>query len=161
MENTLSGLADLITRGGIYREVKGNNPREVLKSLISSLPPLKSIPPAELLNVVLEREALMSTGIGGGIAIPHPRNPLAESESAQFVALAFLEHPVDWNSLDGEQVDTLLLIVSSSARQHLQILSEITYFCRQEDFLSLIKSRKEGEELLSYIKNTEKNWRNK
>jgi len=152
-------LADLIKRGGLYQGLRGTNPREVLEAFIGALPPIPSVQADELLTAVLEREALMSTGIGGGIAIPHPRNPFAGVDSGQFVALGFLETAVDWNSLDGEKVDTLLLIVSCSAKQHLQTLSEITFFCRQKDFCRLLKGRAPLEELLRFIREAEKNWK--
>jgi PTS system nitrogen regulatory IIA component len=153
------GLAELIKRGGVYSGLRGTNLREVLEAFIGALPSIPSVPADKLLTAVLEREALMSTGIGGGIALPHPRNPLAGTESEQFVALALLEAPVNWNSLDGEKVDTLLLIVSSSAKQHLQTLSEITFFCRQKDFCRLLKERAPLEELLCFIREAEKNWK--
>jgi len=152
------GLAELIGRGGIYCGLKGSSPREVLGAFVQALPPVPSVPADVLLTAVLEREALMSTGIGGGIALPHPRNPLVRAENEQFVALAFLETPVDWNSLDGQKVDTLLLIVSCSAKQHLQTLSEITFFCRQKDFCRLLKDRAPLEDMLRFIREAEKNW---
>jgi PTS system nitrogen regulatory IIA component len=152
------GLAALIDRGGLYPNLRGTNPGEVLEAFIRALPPIPSVSADELLKAVMEREALMSTGIGGGIALPHPRNPLAGVDSEQFVALGFLDTPVNWNSLDGEKVDALLLIVSSSAKQHLQTLSKITFFCRQKDFCRLLKERAPLEELLCFIKETEKNW---
>ena len=157
MKTNEFGLAELISRGGVYKGVKGSTPREALTALIDALP--SSLREARLLEAVLEREALMSTGIGGGIALPHPRNPLVQSESEQFAALAFLERAVDWNSLDGEKVDTLLLIVSSSAKLHLQTLSVINYFCRQENFCRLLRERAAGEEIISFINEAEKNWR--
>ena len=154
-----SGLAELIERGGVYRNIKGNTPRDVLTAIIGALPPIPSVAAEKLLNAVLEREALMPTGIGGGIAIPHPRNPLVESDNEKFTALVFLENPINWNSLDGAPVDTLFLIVSASAKQHLQTLSEITFFCRQEDFCRLLKRRAPLEEILKFIVEAEKNWK--
>jgi len=153
------GLSELIRKGGFYPNLRGTSPREVLEALIGSLPPIPSVSADKLLTAVLEREALMSTGIGGGIAIPHPRNPLTATEGERFVALAFLETAVNWNSLDGVKVDTLLLIVSSSAKQHLQTLSEITFFCRQKDFNRLLKERAPLEEMLRFITEAEKNWK--
>jgi len=158
MLETGMNLAELIERGGIFASVKGNLPREALSSLVSMLPPLPSLPPDTLLEAVLEREALMPTGIGNGIAIPHPRNPLAATEGEQFTAIAFLEHPIDWNSLDGKKVDTLILIVSASAGQHLRTLSRINYFCRQEEFSLLLKNHAPLCELLHYIREAEKSW---
>jgi len=154
-----SGLGELISRGGVYGNIKGSSPKEVLSALIGTLDPVPSIPADRLLEAVLEREDLMSTGIGAGVALPHPRNPLVNSDDEQFAALAFLECPVNWHSLDGERVDTLFLIVSASARQHLQTLSEISYFCRQENFSRLLKERAAPEVLLGFIMEAEKNWK--
>ena len=153
------GLADLIERGGICRDLKGTTPREVMAALIGTLPPIPSVSQDLLLRAVLEREALMSTSIGNGIALPHPRNPLVKTESEQFVALAFLQNQVDWKSLDGEQVETLMLIVSASAKQHLRTLAEITFFCRQEEFCRLLQERTSMEELTRFITEAEKNWK--
>ena len=152
-------LAELIKRGGLYQDIPGANPREVLSALIAALPAIPSVKADKLLEAVLEREALMPTGIGKGIALPHPRNPLLQSEHEQFTALAFLKQPVDWNSLDGERVDTLLLIASATAKGHLRTLSEITFFCRQEDFSRLLKERAPLEALLRFIREAEKNWK--
>ena len=153
-----TSLAGLIKRGGIHRDVQGTTIQEVLSSLITAIPSIPSVQADGLLWAVLEREALMSTSIGNGIALPHPRNPLVTDDNEQFTALAFLKHPVDWNSLDGERVDTILLIVSSSAKQHLHTLSEINFFCRQEDFRRLLKNRDKPEDILKYISETETNW---
>ena len=101
----------------------------------------------------------MSTGIGKGIALPHPRNPFIQEDSGQFAALAFLEQPVNWYSLDGKKVDTLLLIVSSTAKQHLQTLSEINFLCRQDDFYQLLRKRAGEKELLPFIRETENWWK--
>ena len=155
----INGLAELIERGGIYRGVAGTTPREVLNALVKALPPVLPTPANTLLQAVLEREELMSTGIGQGIALPHPRNPLVSSAAEQFAALAYLDAPVNWNSLDGKPVETLLLIVSASAKTHLHTLSEMTFFSRDEGFCRLLRERASSEELLRYIGDTEKNWR--
>jgi PTS system nitrogen regulatory IIA component len=151
------GFGELIERGGVYNKVPGTNPKEVLSALIGLLPQLRQS--EDLLKAVLEREALMSTSIGRGIALPHPRNPAVSKSEDQFAALAFLEHPVDWNALDSKPVDTLLLIVSASAKLHLHTLSKITFFCQQDVFLELLKKRASKEEIIKFIKDTERDWK--
>ena len=151
-------LTELIERGGVYTDIEGTTPREVLTAFIRTLPVIPSVTGDKLLTAVLEREALMSTGIGKGIALPHPRNPLVTSDADQFVALAFLKKDVDWNSLDGKPVDTLLLMISASAKQHLHILSRINFLCHQDAFFRMLKDRVPREELLSFIRESEKNW---
>ena len=150
------GFSEFIERGGIYRDIMGENPEEVLTSLVGALPIFPSVPADTLLQAVLERELLMPTGIGKGIALPHPRNPVISPESEQFTVLAFLEKPVAWDSLDGEKVDTLMLIVSASAKQHLSALSEINFLCRQEAFIKLLKERPALDEILAFIREAEK-----
>jgi PTS system nitrogen regulatory IIA component len=159
LTETGKGLAELIEKGGVYFNVEGNTPRKVLNALIKSLSLFPSTLSNELLEAVIEREELRSTSIGGGIAVPHPRQPIIETDDEQFVAYAFLKEPVDWYSLDGERVDTLLLIVSSSVRQHLQTMSEVSFFSRQEEFRRLLKKRAPLEELMHFIREAEKNWR--
>ena len=151
-------LSELIERGGLYRNIGGTTIEAVLTSFIKALPPSPHVMGEDLLRAVLEREALMPTGIGNGIALPHPRNPFAMDNNGQFVTLAYLENPINWTALDGNMVDTLLLIVSSSANLHLRILSEITFFSRQENFIRLIKERSSLDELLDFIRHTEKTW---
>jgi len=151
-------LASLIRRGGFYQGIPGTSPREVLSSLIETLRLPSSVRGEDLLRAVLEREALMSTGIGGGIALPHPRNPLVLSPEEQFVTAALLEIPVGWQALDGKPVDTLFLIVSASSKAHLRILSEINYFCRQQDFVQLLRQGLPAEYLTDYIEAMEKKW---
>jgi PTS system nitrogen regulatory IIA component len=158
MENNGS-LGELIEKGGIYYKVPGTNPKEVLGALIGFLPHQEAIQNKALLNAVQEREALMSTSIGKGIALPHPRNPAVSKSEDQFAALAFLEHPVDWNALDGKPVNTLFLIVSASAKLHLQTLSKITFFCQQDAFLELLRKKASKEDIIKFIKDTEREWK--
>jgi PTS system nitrogen regulatory IIA component len=111
-----------------------------------------------LLTAVLEREDLMPTAMGNGIALPHPRNPVIEKEDAQFAALAFPENNIDWGALDGKPVTTVILAVSASARMHLSTLQRITFFCRDGEFSALLARRAGAEEILGYIEKTEAGW---
>lgn len=149
------GLGGLLERGGVYYGLGGGSVREVLDALIKAIPSPGSRD--DLLRTVLEREALMSTGMGGGIAIPHPRTPAPEKN--QFAALAFLENPVDWKAPDGIPVDTLLLVVSASAKFHLKTLSAISFLCMQDEFRKLLAQRASQEKIIGFINETEQKWK--
>ena len=150
-------LASLVERGGVYRNVSGENPKDLIAAVINCLPPVPSLDPRELYREILEREALVSTGIGRGIAVPHPRNPMLDS--APFVAVIFPTQPLDWNTPDGNKVHTVFLIVSSSIKQHLNTLSEINFLCQQEKFYSLIKERASEEAIIAGIREAETIWK--
>jgi PTS system nitrogen regulatory IIA component len=159
-ENTWS-LASLIERGGIHYNVPGSNPKELLAGAIDLLPSVPSLDPQELYREILEREALMSTGVGRGIALPHPRNPMlgdGAKGGGPFVAIIFPVQPLDWNTQDGSKVHTVFLLVSSSAKQHLNTLSKINFLCQQEKFSSLIKARSSKEDIIAAIREAEASW---
>ena len=149
-------LSTLLRRGGVYYQVPGKHPKEALSSLVDIL--AAPLSPANLLQAILEREELMPTAMGNGIALPHPRNPVIEKEEDQFAALAFPENEIDWGALDGKPVHSIILIVSASARMHLFSLQRITFFCRDDGFCLLLKNRAPAEEIVGYVEKTEQGW---
>jgi PTS system nitrogen regulatory IIA component len=152
-------LASLVERGGVYHNVPGATPKDLLAAVINCLPPLPSLDVNALYREILEREALVSTGIGRGIALPHPRNPLIGEDGEPFAAIIFPAQPLDWNAPDGIKVHTVFLIVSSSIKQHLGTLSKINFLCQQEDFYALIAERASEEVIIAAIQRAENKWK--
>jgi len=154
-----NNLASLIERGGVYHNVPGANSKELIAAVINCLPAISSLDPRELYREILEREALVSTGIGRGIALPHPRNPMLGEDGEPLVAVVFPAQPLDWNSPDGGKVHTIFLIVSSSTKQHLNTLSKINFLCQQEKFYSLIERQAPEEDIIAAIQEAEIIWK--
>jgi len=156
-------LAGLLSRGGVYYHLPGKLPKEALSSFIDLIPAPTGTSAGvsskeKLLQAILEREELMPTAMGNGIALPHPRNPIIEKEEEQFVALAFPENEIDWGALDGKPVHSIILIVSASPKMHLSTLQRISFFCRDEKFCALLKRRAPAEEIMRLIEETEQGW---
>ena len=88
---------------------------------------------------VLSREEVETTGIGQGIAIPHAR---VASVTSSVVATATLAEPVAWNSVDGEPVDVVFLLVGNREMpgQQLQVLARISKLVRIESFLTDLRA---------------------
>jgi PTS system nitrogen regulatory IIA component len=162
MESGGPNLSALLRRGGIFYHAPGKLSREILTWLVDAIPARNAgsegIDKDLLLKAVLEREDLMPTAMGNGIALPHPRNPVIEKEEDQFAALAFPENAIDWAALDGKPVTTVILAVSASARMHLSTLQRITFFCRDGTFCALLARRAAAEEIFAYIEKTEAGW---
>ncbi|MCL2067910.1 MAG: PTS sugar transporter subunit IIA [Treponema sp.] len=156
--NRKDNLAELVARGGVYHGVTGSYPSTVLTNVINLLPAFPSFKAETLLQAVLEREALMPTGIGRGVALPHPRTPLLKETDSPFVAINFPAEPLDWNTPDGSKVHTIFLIVSISSKQHLNVLSRINFLCQQEYFRTLIKSQAPKETIITAIREAEASW---
>jgi len=157
-EINIDSLAQLITRGGIYYNVGGNDRAQFMSDFIGRL---TAMPPAKkqaLFQAVMEREALMSTGIENGIALPHPRTPMLNDSEEPFAAIAFPLAPLDWDTPDNSKVHTVLLIVSKSPKQHLGVLSGINVLCRDENFFPLLSKQAEKDKIIAAVEEAEKNW---
>jgi PTS system nitrogen regulatory IIA component len=105
-----------------------------------------------LLAVLEAREAMGSTGIGDGIAIPHVRNPILLHVSRPMVSLFLLDRPVDFDSIDGRPVHAIFLVVSSSVPSHLRILAELGLALRDSELRRLLQVRAPDHELMDRIR---------
>jgi PTS system nitrogen regulatory IIA component len=152
-------LAQLVMRGGIYYDILGSNKEEIISKIIESIPVLSAQKREALLKAVMEREALISTGIEKGIALPHPRIPMIADNEEPFVVIAFPAGKLDWGTPDGSEVHTVFLIVSKSPKQHTGVLSKIKYLCQQETFYNLISANAPKDVIISAIEEAEKYWR--
>jgi PTS system nitrogen regulatory IIA component len=156
--SSVISLAELIGRGGVYYNIAGSNPVEVLNEATKAINLPKGLDRESLLTAILEREALMPTALGHGVAIPHPRNSMINDQGAQRVAVFFLKSPVAYNALDRKPVSVLFLILSADARNHLATLAAVSHLCQDPDFLAFLAKRPSKEELVARIAKAEADW---
>ena len=141
-------LADALERGGIFYKLPDTNRDSALRAMVGVLPLPNDIDRDLLLRLFLAREAAASTGVGGGIALPHVRNPIVLHVPRPVVSLCFLERPVDFGALDGLPVHTLFAVISPTTRGHLQLLSRIAYALHDDVFKSAVASQAPAENIL-------------
>jgi PTS system nitrogen regulatory IIA component len=145
-------LSELLAAGGIHHDVGGEGKAGVLREIVARLP-LPADTDRQFLVTVLEaREAMGSTGIGGGIAIPHVRNPIVLHVDAPFVTLCLLRHPVDFDAVDGKPVHALFTLISPSVPAHLRILAQLGFVLRDEELRTLLARRAPAPELLARVR---------
>jgi PTS system nitrogen regulatory IIA component len=144
-------LADLLRQGGIFHDVPGGSKSAVLRAIVERLP----LPPEQdrrfLLDVLEAREALGSTGIGDGIAIPHVRNPIVLQVDEPFVTLSLLTHPVEFGAIDGMPVHAIFMVISPSVRAHLGMLARLAFVLRDDALRALLRARGAAEDILDRI----------
>src|SRR5208282_5974313 len=120
-------LVEALRGGGIFYGLQGADKPAVLRAIVETLALPPNVDRESLSQVLLAREALGSTAIGEGIAIPHVRRPIVLSGSSASISLCFLDHPVDFGAFDGKPVFAIFLLVSPTARSHLQLLSRLSF----------------------------------
>jgi PTS system nitrogen regulatory IIA component len=148
-------LADALRAGGFHYRVGGHDKASVLRAVVDTMNLPDDVDREFLYQVLLAREALGSTGIGDGIAIPHVRNPIVLHLSRPTVTLCFLERPVDFGALDGQPVSTLFTLISPTVRAHLHLLSRLAFTLRDPRFNAAVRSQASREEIFEALQAAE------
>jgi PTS system nitrogen regulatory IIA component len=148
----LPTLTDSLEVGGIIYRLEGDTRNSVLDRLVNNLRLTDGVDRDYLLKVLIAREELASTGVGDGIAIPHPRNPVLVHTTQPTVTLAFLENPVDFHSLDGVPVKALFCVISPTLRAHLHLLSMLGYALKNNCFRKSIEQTKSRDVIFDALR---------
>ena len=144
-------LAAALQEGGLFYDVPGTTRDEVLSEIVQRMRLPERVDRAFLLDILLAREALGSTGVGNGIAIPHARNPIVLKVDKPHLALFFLKAPVDFKALDNKPVSILFTLISPTVQSHLQMLSRLAYLLQEEHFRTLLQQKALPEVLLEAV----------
>jgi nitrogen PTS system EIIA component len=154
--DALPSLYTALELGQIHYDLPGTERYEVLAAAAQ----LPSIPRAVdrqlLFELLVGREQLASTGIGSGIAIPHPRDPLVVQIDEPVVILAFLEHKVDFEAVDSLPVEILFMLLSPSVRAHLQMLSLLMFALHDDLVKELLARRMPADAIMQRISEIER-----
>jgi PTS system nitrogen regulatory IIA component len=148
-------LAPAIKRGGIYYDVPGKDIIEVYENAINQLPFLEKVYLKEILDELLDREELASTGIGNGIAIPHTRERLQLGLSEIHIPVIFLKNKIEFNAIDGNPVSLLFIIFTSNTREHLTVLSRLSQTLKKNELLYILNNKTKELDLLKQINKIE------
>ena len=141
-------LWTLLEVGGVHRDFEGPDKRSILANIVQRLPLPADVDRDHLLAVLEAREAVGSTGIGNGIAIPHVRNPILLHVEQPLVALFLLRDPVDFDSIDHEPVHSVFLVISSNISSHLRILAQLGHALRDPELQELLRRRAPDDRIL-------------
>jgi nitrogen PTS system EIIA component len=151
-------ITELIEKGGVHYNIDGNNLVGVIKNAINAIPVPSDITKEEIQSTLIERESMMTTAVGNGIAFPHPRNPVIADVDNEQISVCLLKKPVDFQAIDGKPVHTLFIIISSNSKRHLEILSKLSYLCQQANLVNVLEDKAKKEVILYYIEKIEKEW---
>jgi PTS system nitrogen regulatory IIA component len=150
------GLVDALRAGGVFYGLRGEDKPAVLRSIVNSLALPANCDRESLAEVLLAREALGSTAIGEGIAIPHVRRPILLNTSAPAISLCFLERPIDFGAIDSQPVFAIFLLISSTARMHLHLLSRLSFALHDSELKVALIRRATREEIFAEFARVER-----
>ena len=152
-------VSSFLSEDDILIGINESNRNGALKKLIRLLVKNKKIKPdleKKIFNKIIAREKLGSTAIGQGVAIPHIRLG-ALRKIRLVIGICVNKKGIDFESLDGEPVYLIFLLISPQSQEglHLKILATISRFLRDKHFLEAIKSATSSRQVLKLIERKE------
>jgi len=150
-------LMDILSANSVIVDLKGETKEEIIEELVDALEVGEVITNRDkVLQAVLEREKIMSTGIGDGIAIPHGKSDAVARLAA---ALGTQKRGVDFEALDGEPAYVFFLLVSPAnvSGPHIKALARISRLLKNDDFKKKLIDAVSAEDIMAVIESEEQN----
>ena len=149
-------LLDILSLESTIVDLKGDSKEDIIAELVDSLPAGDAITDREqVLQAVLDREKIMSTGIGDGIAIPHGKSTAVTELVA---AMGTQQRGVDFDALDGEPAFVFFLLVSPAnvSGPHIKALARISRLLKNDVFKKKLIEASSAEEIIATIEEAER-----
>jgi PTS system nitrogen regulatory IIA component len=142
--------ADLIAPNAIIPALKVNGKKQALQEIAAKAATLTGQSDRAILEILLQREKLGSTGVGNGVAIPHGKLPKL---SKVFGLFARLDRAVDFEALDGQPVDLVFLLLApeGAGADHLKALARVARLLRDPEVARKLRESRDAEALYAVL----------
>lgn len=144
-------ILDALPKEAILSDLKASDKKGIIEELVSPVAKLAGVNSDDLVRVLMDRERLGSTGIGGGIGIPHGK--LKDLDSL-ILGFGLSQKGIDFESLDHRPTHIFFLLVTpeNSTGLHLKLLARISKLLKHEPFKEMLLNASDVEEIYSIIK---------
>lgn len=141
---------DLVAPNAIIPALKVNGKKQALQEISAKAAELTGQNDRAILEILLQREKLGSTGVGSGVAIPHGK--LARLNKV-FGLFARLERPIDFEALDGQPVDLIFLLLApeGAGADHLKALARVARLLRDPEVARKLRDSRDAEALYAVL----------
>ena len=149
-------ISDLLTPEKIIPDLKATSKKHALQELASYAAAQLNMEDRTILDVILERERLGSTGFGNGVAVPHGK--LVRLKKL-YLLFAKLSTPIPFDATDGKPVDLIFLLLTpeNAGGDHLTALAKVSRLLRDERMCTLLRGSEDAETIYSAILESEQN----
>ena len=143
-------IVDALRKEAILMDLKAEGKKGAIEEMVEPLVPISGVDRGDLVRVLMERERLGSTGIGGGIGIPHGKFQGLES---LILGFALSRKGVDFESMDGRPTHLFFLLVTpeNSTGLHLKMLARISKILKKDTLKERLMNAADPNEVVSII----------
>lgn len=147
-------ISDIISPDRVVCDLDATSKKRALEQL-SDMLASSSITPQDVVDSLIARERLGSTGIGYGVAIPHGRIKNTDHAIAAFVQL---HEAIDFDAADDQAVDLLfaLLVPENSTSEHLELLAELAEMFSDKAFRDKLRATKDRDAIYNLLSSWKK-----
>lgn len=141
----------MITADLIIPNLTASSKKKAFRAIAEEIAETIGGNPDDLLNALMDRERIGTTGIGCGVAIPHIKVP---DTDRMYGVLVRLEEPVDYDAIDGAPVDIIFMLLApseSKTTQHLKMLAQISRFLKDEKTCTALRAAAEAEHITDLL----------
>ena len=144
-------ILEVLQKEAILEDLKSIDKKGILEELVAPVARAANVSDDGLVRVLMDRERLGSTGIGGGVGIPH-----GKLKNLENIVLGFglSRKGVDFESMDGKPTHIFFLLVTpeNSTGLHLKMLARISRLLKDESFKARLMSASDREEIYEIIR---------
>jgi fructose-specific phosphotransferase system IIA component len=151
-------ISDILTEQVIAVGLEGSSKDDVLEKMIELVGKSASVKDLDKVrNAILERERIMSTGVGRGVAVPHGKT---DGVTETVAAFALLAEPIDYKALDDQPVHLVFLLIGreNSVGVHLKLLSRISRLMSNEQFRTRLLAAADAAAVLELFRKDEEHY---
>jgi PTS system nitrogen regulatory IIA component len=143
-------LTDVVALDAIIPSLKVNGKKQALQELAAKASQISGHSEKAIFETLMQREKLGSTGVGNGVAIPHGKLP---NLNKLFGLFARLERPVDFDSLDGQPVRLIFLLLApeGAGADHLKALARVARVLRDPDTARKLSDSRDAEAIYAVL----------
>ncbi len=142
-------IADILAPDAVLHNVKAKSKKQLLDALATLAAKKTGLDAVAVLDALIERERLGTTGIGLGVALPHTRLSKLKKIFCGFAT----SEPVDFDSVDNKPVDLafVLLVPEEAGADHLKALARISRLLRNEETVNALRKATSAKELYQLV----------
>ena len=143
-------LTDLVTPNAVIPALKVNGKKQALQEIAAKAAALTGQSDKAILEILLQREKLGSTGVGNGVAIPHGK---LGKLGKVFGLFARLDRAIDFEALDGQPVDLVFLLLApeGAGADHLKALARVARLLRDPEVAKKLRDSRDAEAIYAVL----------
>jgi len=134
--------------------IESNSKESAIDEVISHVGKDLGIDRVSMVELLIDREKLMTTALGSEVAIPHTRECLIRGPH-DVVVVALPRRPIDWNALDQKGVKVLFFLFACDDKRHLNLLAKIAHLASSKSLIEKIKGGVDKNTLMEWIRDWE------